>query len=82
MNLNADGGIDLTGQDHAMIHRAKARCPIIVDIDGRPVDAVLVAWKPRRSDGSRRRNVARVRFSSGRLLTVKPDQIQMPAVTP
>lgn len=68
----------MNNDDHRMIHHAATRSAVVVTVDGRPVDAILIAWKPKRSDGSRRRNVARVEFRSGRQLTVQPDRISVP----
>lgn len=69
----------MSGVDGAMIGRAKARGPVIVTIDGRDVDAFLIAWKPHRSrEDRRRRNTARVMFRSGAARTVPTDTVRVP----
>ena len=47
----------MTPDDHAMIHHAAKRGLVVVTIEGRAIDAVLIAWRPRGG-----RNRARVQF--------------------
>lgn len=60
--------------DHAMIHYAKARGPVVVTIEGRATDAVLIAWRPRGN-----RSKARVQFMrTDRRANVPLEQVSLP----
>ena len=74
--------MSLSKYDHDMIHHAADRGPVVVVVDGRPIEATLIAWRPRRKprgDGSRRerRNYARVQYISGGTASVKCGDVHL-----
>lgn len=66
----------LTADDFQMIRHAAQRGEVVVHTDGVATHAELVAWKPTRR--GRRTHTARVRFLSGRTLTVDTSRIALP----
>lgn len=67
----------ISAYDHLMIHHAKARGSVLVDVDGRWIDATLVSWRSKRPSGQRR-STARVEFATGRLLSVPCSRVSLP----
>ena len=65
----------MTPHDTTRTIAAANRAPVVVTSrSGTPVNATLIRWCGRRSDGRPRRD-ARVRFASGRQATVALEQI-------
>ena len=58
----------MTEHDHAMIHLAMNRQPVVVEVAGRTIPAKLIAWKPAR-------RTARVEYTSGARYTVPADHV-------
>lgn len=68
--------MSLSDHDHLMIVLAMNRGRVHVTLNGRTTTATLIAWRPHRGHRSGRANTARVRFQSGRELTVPVAQVE------
>ena len=67
----------LTDEDRIMITQAFKRAPVFVEIEGMKRRATLVAWCPRRPNGTHRLDIARVKFGSGNMATVKKNRVTL-----
>jgi hypothetical protein len=67
----------LTDHDRQMITAAFRRAPVFVEMEGMRRRATLIAWCPRRSNGTHRLDIARVKFGSGNMATVKKNTVSL-----
>lgn len=67
----------MTDHDSKMISEAAKRAPVWVYSKGDVRRAVLIAWCPRRPNGSHRMTIARVEYPTGTRATVKKEHVTL-----